>query len=268
MEPTHRHRQQLPQDHGLRDIVKMVVCGGMIGTALFFPLANAEGLWLRAVTLSIFILSALVFHALHLRPFVRFGPYTAAVALVLLLVAVLAAGSSRKEFIPWLPLFIASLSLITVSIHEISLHFEPRRVSFIPEDTFTGVSIDGWSERSSRTISTQQRPQPLPESTRRDSLLFARHGPSSRTSDRTSTNVTDISLSSIVGQCRPQWDARTRAYFPDVVLSDQDATGEPHARTTSPGLMSNPDSSSDSDSDHGSVESNQPLLGAQRGPET
>jgi hypothetical protein len=186
------------------------------------------------------------------------------VALVCLLVTVHTAGSSRKDLIPWLPPFIASVSLITVVIYNVSLHFEAQRFSFIPENTFSGVSIDAWSERSARTMSTQQRPQTMLESTRLDSLFFGRYGPPSRASQRTGTGVTDISLSSIEEQCRPQWDALTRGYFPDHVMPDQDATGEPHIRTTSPGLMSNQDPSSDSeaDSDHGSVESDQPLLGA------
>ena len=199
----------------------------------------------------------------------RFGPYTAAVALVFLLVAVLAAGSSRKDLIPWLPPFIASVSLITVVIYDISLHLEAGGVSFVPESTFSGVSIDAWSERSARTMSTQQRPQSMLESSRLDWHLFGRDGPPSRMSQRTGTNVTDISLSSIEGQFRSQWDALTRGYFPDHVMPDQDATGEPLVRITSPGLMSNQDPSSDpdpgSDSDHGSVESNQPLLGAEEG---
>jgi hypothetical protein len=189
------------------------------------------------------------------------------VALVFLLVAVLAAGSSRKDLIPWLPPFIASVSLITVVIYDISLHTEAGRVSYIPESTLSGMSIDAWSERSARTMSTQQRPQTMLESSRFDWLFFARHGPPSRMSQRTGTNVTDISLSSIEGQCRSQWDAPTRGYFPDYVMPDQDARGEPHFRIASPGLMSNQDPSSDSeaDSDRGSVESNQPLLGAGEG---
>jgi hypothetical protein len=189
------------------------------------------------------------------------------VALVFLLVAVLAAGPSRKDLIPWLPPFIASVSLITVVIYDISLHLEAPPVSFVPEGTFSGMSNDAWSERSARTMSTQQRPQAMPESSRLDSLVFGRYGPPSRTSQRTGTNVTDISLSSIEGQYRPQWDAPTRGYFPDHVMPDEDATGEPHARITSPGLMSNQDPSSDfeADSNHGSVESNQPLLGPEEG---
>jgi hypothetical protein len=194
----------------------------------------------------------------------RFGPYTAAVALVCLLVTVHTSGSSRKDLIPWLPPFIASVSLITVVIYNISLHFGAQRFSFTPENTFSGVSTDTWRERSARTMSTQQRLQTMLESSQPDSLLFGRYGPPSRTSQRTGTNITDISLSSIEGQCRPQWDALTRGYFPDHVMPDQDATGEPNIRTPSPGLMSiqNPSSDSEADPDHGSVESDQPLLGA------
>jgi hypothetical protein len=49
MEPSPHRRQQRPQGHGLRHVIKIMACGGMIGTAILFPLADAEGLWLRAV---------------------------------------------------------------------------------------------------------------------------------------------------------------------------------------------------------------------------
>jgi hypothetical protein len=49
MESNPCHRQQQPPGHGLRHVIKIMACGGMIGTAILFPLADAEGLWLRAV---------------------------------------------------------------------------------------------------------------------------------------------------------------------------------------------------------------------------
>ncbi|KAK3310155.1 uncharacterized protein B0T15DRAFT_488845 [Chaetomium strumarium] len=137
--PLFRQRQRRGGE--LRHAIKITACGGMIGTAVLFPLANVQGLWFRAVTLSIFTLSALAFHALHIEPFIRFGPYTAAAALVFLLVAVLSAGSSRKDLIPWLPLFIASVSLITVATHEASQHIGHRPVAF-DEEALSRASMD------------------------------------------------------------------------------------------------------------------------------
>jgi hypothetical protein len=43
------HGRRQPQRQGLRHAVKIVACGAMSGTAILYPLANVEGLWLRAV---------------------------------------------------------------------------------------------------------------------------------------------------------------------------------------------------------------------------
>jgi len=245
--------------------------GSMISTAVLFPLANVEGPWFRAVTLSIFILSALLSHALHLEPFITFGPFTATAALVLLLVAVLAAGPARTDLIPWLPLFIASLSLVTVVIHDVSQRIAPRPPSFngdeAGDDDLSGVSTDTWSHRSLGTISTQQRSQSAHESNRLNPIYFARHGPPSRTSQRTGTNVTDITLSGVVAQSRPQWDARTRGYFREAALPGEEhpegtipRTASPEGQSNPEGGESNPDLDSDLDSDNGTVASSHPLL--------
>lgn len=45
--PNQRQRQ--PRGQELRHAFKVVTCGGMNGTAILFPLANAEGLSFRAV---------------------------------------------------------------------------------------------------------------------------------------------------------------------------------------------------------------------------
>jgi hypothetical protein len=193
----------------------------------------------------------------------RFGPFTAAAALVLLFLAVLAAGSSRKELTPWLPLFIASLSLITVAIYEISRHIGPCPLSVSAHDEFSGVSIGAGSERSLRTLSTQQGPPPLLESNRMDPLYFARHGPSSRSSHRTGTDGTEISLSGVVGERRPEWDAPTQSYFFNTTFPEQDPAGEPHVRSSSPEGGHSPDLNFDLDSEDGTVESSRPLLGPQ-----
>jgi len=193
----------------------------------------------------------------------RFGPFTAAAALVLLFLAVLAAGPSRKELTPWLPLFIASLSLITVAIYEISRHIGPCPLSVSADDEFSGVSIDTGSERSLRTLSTQQSPQQLLESNRMDPLYFDRHGPPSRSSHRTGTDGTEISLSGVVAQRRSEWDAHTQSYFPNSTFPEQDPAGEPHVRSPRPDGEDSPDLNFDLDSEHGTVESSRPLLGPQ-----
>ncbi|KAJ4297101.1 hypothetical protein N0V88_004018 [Collariella sp. IMI 366227] len=256
MEHSYNPRERQLRDQGPLHAIKVMACGGMIGTAILFPLANAEGLWLRTVTLAIFILSTLGFHALHIKPFIRYGPFTAAAALIILIVAVLSAGPSRKELIPWLPVFIASLSLITVAIYEVSQFHGLRPLSFAVEDEFSGVSIDTWSERSYRTLSTQPGPQPLFESNRLDRLYFVHNGPASRSSHRTGTAATDITLSGVAGQCQPHWDPQTLSHFRgDTLLPEEEDMQEPHARIASPGQENSPkpdlDMAMDMNSDDG-----------------
>ncbi len=258
-------------------------------------------------TLSIFVLSGLVFIALHLDPFVQyvdagtppavlpctcsvqnrrlltvssFGPFTAAAGLVLLFITVLAAPPPRQDFIPWLPLFMASVSLITVVIYEISQQMRPRPLSVAAEDDFSGVSVDAGGEPSLRSLSVQRGPPS--ESYRNQSHLFGRHGPSSRMSHWTNTNTSDISLSGVAGEVRSQWDAPTRSHFAPAGLPSQGAPGEPQLRSASPQGESSPaqdrspDRNSDmepetdpetdlpmdqdSDSEHETVESSRPLL--------
>lgn len=194
----------------------------------------------------------------------RFGPFTAAAALVLLFLAVLAAGPSRAELTPWLPLFIAALSLITVAIYEfLRRHTNPCPLSVSADEECSGVPIDAGSERSLRTLSTQQSPsQPL-ESNRMNPLYFDRHGPSSRSSHRTGTDGTEISLSGVVGQRRSDWDPHTQSYFCNTPFPEQDPAGEPHVRNASPEGERSPDVNFDLDSDHGTVGSSRPLLGPQ-----
>ncbi|KAK4147703.1 uncharacterized protein C8A04DRAFT_24251 [Dichotomopilus funicola] len=258
--------------HQFHHTAKVLACGSMIGTSILFPLANTEGLWFRALTLVIFVIGALVFHALHIEPFVRLGLYTIAVALVLLLVAVLAAGPSREDLIPWLPLFIASSSLVTVVMSKISRHFNPcpglANAESSTEYEFSGVSTDTLSDRSFRTLSSLPRPQSAFESTRLDDLYFDRHGPTSVASGRTGTGLTDITLSSVEGRYQPHWDARTRSLFMEgFTLPGQDAMEPrgPQNRTVSPEGEDYPDPGtaaefSDVESNAGSDESNQPLL--------
>lgn len=183
-------------------------------------------------------------------------------ALILLLVAVLSAGSTRRELIPWLPLFIASLSLVTVAIYEIFQHARTRPLSITAEDSLSGVSIDTWSERSLRTWSGPREPQVPAESNRFDPLLWSLHGPSSRCSHRTDTDATELSLSSVVGQFREDWDAHTRSHFRDDISPEPNSHREAH-----PGDGQSQetvaDRNSDLGSEHGTEELSRPLLGPQ-----
>ncbi|KAK0731641.1 hypothetical protein B0H67DRAFT_81417 [Lasiosphaeris hirsuta] len=196
------------------DQAKTLTCGCMIGTAILFPLANALALWFRAATLSIFILTGLAFHGLHTEPFVEFGPFTVPLALLILVLSVLPAGSPRAELVPWLPLFIAFTSLFTVAVHEVSRRFSVRRRTIVLMDDFSGVSIDTLGNRSGEvgTFINGRHSRPAAESSHFDPLYYSQNGPPSHYSRRTGDS--EISLSGGVEEARSDWDSMTRGFFP------------------------------------------------------
>ncbi|KAK3328889.1 hypothetical protein B0H66DRAFT_5345 [Apodospora peruviana] len=251
-------RQPEPQGHRLYRLIKIFSCGSMIGTAVLFPLANAGGLWFRAVTLTIFLLAALVFHSLHIEPFVRTGPYTAPVALLFLLLAVLPAGSSRKELIPWLPLFLVFSSLGTVAVDKASKRIRLRRGGDVVLDQFSGVSIDTSSEESFRTVSDRRGRRPPSQSNRHNAIYFGRYGPPSQYSCRTGSGDSELTLSGVTGQPRPTWDPQTQSYFTPERIQPMDLPGQPYAWMDRD-YESEPDMASESTSGR----SDHPLLGPQ-----
>ncbi|KAK0658936.1 hypothetical protein QBC41DRAFT_50657 [Cercophora samala] len=213
---------QLPsraRDQDLHTKAKILSCGGMIGTSILFPLANGEGNSFRTITLILFIITAIAFHAIYTEPFIRSGPSTAPVALVLLLLVVIAAGHTRKDLVPWLPLFVTAWSLVTLMINK-HMATASQHLSISADYPFTGVTIDTETERSFRSMSSRDRRQPEFESNRHNPLYFGRHGPSSRYSQRTSTISSDISLSSVPAQRRDHWDDYTQAYFDDQEMRE------------------------------------------------
>ncbi|KAJ9164593.1 hypothetical protein NKR19_g1237 [Coniochaeta hoffmannii] len=98
MEILESHRRLSGRHHRICYIGKIISAGSMIGTALLFPFTYGGELPLHALMLAIFSLSLLVFVALHLEPFIRIGPYTAPMALFILLFLVLPGGSGGTEY--------------------------------------------------------------------------------------------------------------------------------------------------------------------------
>ncbi|KAK3695068.1 hypothetical protein B0T22DRAFT_438099 [Podospora appendiculata] len=169
---------------------KIVSSGTMITTAVLFPLASTEGegLWFRAL----------------------FGLYVAPVALLFLLLVVIAAGHSRIELIPWLPLYTVFSSLVTVAI---DTGYADLRTRQDARYEFTGVSVDPWREESTSGSSDGYTRQPPSESYRQNPLFFGRYGPSSQTSRRTESGESELTLSGVQGQPRAHWDSQTRSHF-------------------------------------------------------
>ncbi|KAK4172487.1 hypothetical protein QBC36DRAFT_314771 [Triangularia setosa] len=213
---------QLPshaRDQNLRSKAKILSCGGMIGTSILFPLANGEGNSFRTITLILFIIAAVSFHTIYTEPFIRCGPSTAPVALVLLLLVVISSGPSRKDLVPWLPLFVTAWSLVTLMISK-HMATASQHLSISADYPFTGVTIGTETERSFRSMSSHDRRQPEFETNRQNPLYFERHGPSSRYSQRTNTISSDISLSSVPARLQDHWDDHTRAYFDDQEMQE------------------------------------------------
>jgi len=183
-------------------------------------------------TLTIFVVAALIFHASNIEPFkkytdrshgsgledllttFRFGIYTALGAGTILLLAVLPAvlqSRSLKEFAPWIPLFITVYSLSTVTIHKLQL---PPPHEGVALADFSGVSVNVFSDTSTRVVSSIGSGTRTPsESHRHDALYFRELGPSSRTSHRTGSGDSEISLPFMAGQPPPHWDSLTRSLF-------------------------------------------------------
>jgi len=208
------HRRLESRGGQLCQVIKVFASGCMVETAILFPLANVEALWFRCAVLSIFIITALAFHALHLEPFVRFGPFTAPLALFILLLAVLPPASPRTELIPWLPLFIASFSLFTVAIDEVHKRLNNRPAPSV-EDGLSDIPIGSWSYRSSQmeTLSDQQSFRTVDDLHTIDTLLRGLHSPRIHYPPH-QTADSDISLSDGSGRVPSDWDSTTRSFFP------------------------------------------------------
>ena len=124
-------------------------------------------------------------------------------ALLILLLSILPAGSNRKELVPWLPLFIATYGLATVALHEVSLRFHNGQSPVSLEDGPSEMSIRAWNLGAARPRAFR--------GTRLDSLLFGRYGPSSHHSRQTGDS--EFHLSDVSGRCQSDWDSVTRHFF-------------------------------------------------------
>ena len=189
----------------------------------------------------------------------RCGRFTAPVALLVLLLVVLFAGPTKKELIPWIPLFFTSSSLITVALHEFSRHFRIRwRPQFL-EDGTLNVIADTWSDPSyrARLICDNVGCRPPSESLRHDPIFFERHGPSSDCTRRTGDS--DIALTDVEGRCRSDWDPRALSFF---ALENPRQDTRPAGQTDA-SYPRDHDSQERLSLEAQSVESDQPLLGPQ-----
>lgn len=122
----------------------------------------------------------------------RYCPYVALVGLVILLIAVVPGGSSRKEFIPWLTLLFTALSFFTVSLAPILYHLGVHQTD--------GGRTGRWFSAS-------------------DFLHIL--GPRSNLSGPPSDEESAVNLSDVDPRMGPNWDSQTRGFFADETAHPQ-----------------------------------------------
>lgn len=205
MEVIESYRRLEGRCHHACQIGKILSAGGMIGTAILFPIAQADGLP-RALILAIFTLSLITFLALRLEPFIRLGQITAAVALFILLIVVLPGDpSNKRDLIPWLPLYVVFVCLVTAYIHDF-----PYRITRYPYPLATPVyggsefSLPPTPHRSRRSSSEWSEPRPPSDSYRNDPGSFQNMGPGSEYSRsvQSGSGATEYTLRNLDGARR------------------------------------------------------------------
>ncbi len=200
------------------------------------------------------------------------------VTLVILCAVVIGSNPTRNELVPYLPVVLATLIILTVVGDDV---LQKRRLSQRatspedgrPEDEPPAASDSRWSGGSDRTFSPQPGSDSPIEHEWNGHLLLDRYEsqPLSRLPNRPGTDSSDISLPGAAGQYREGWHPLTQGFFQDLPLPGQvareesQAAGGPQARgNASPdgGAKPQEDSCSEACSDRGTVYSSDPLLGS------
>ncbi|OIW34524.1 hypothetical protein CONLIGDRAFT_7902 [Coniochaeta ligniaria NRRL 30616] len=239
MEVLESYRRIEGRYHHACQVGKILSAGGMIGTALLFPIAHVDGLPFRALTLTIFALSLITFLALHLEPFIRYGRYTAALALFILLVVVLPGGPSNKsDIIPWLPLYVVFACLLTAAIHDIPFRITRYQYPVVPQVyRDPEFALSSAPRRGRRASSEWSEPRPPSESYRNDPSNFQHMGPGSGSSRsvQSGSDATEYTFRNLDGAQRdPQADLiygnsnfelgrHTSGDFPSATMRGADA---------------------------------------------
>ncbi|KAB5551390.1 hypothetical protein GE09DRAFT_171133 [Coniochaeta sp. 2T2.1] len=205
MEVLEIYRRLFGRYHSVCQLGRIMSAGGMIGTAILFPIAYADGLPFRALTISIFALSLVVFTALHFESFIRFGQYTVPIPLFILLIIVLfGAPSNGKDIVPWLPLYVVAACLFTVIIHNLPYRITRHQYAAVTQlYGSSDVALPSTTPyRSHRPSSDWSEPRPPSESYRHDPNSFHHMGPPSARSVQTGSGGTEETLSHLDGVAR------------------------------------------------------------------
>lgn len=123
-------------------------------------------------------------------------------------------GSQRKELLPWLPLFVAAVNVVTLAVGKLNERTKARQRPSTPEDGPGDMPFATWSSRSSPEPSSTagvstRRPF---DSAPHGPMVYGQFGPPSQCSHRTGDS--EMSLSDGPGCCRAAWDPATLSFFP------------------------------------------------------
>jgi len=178
--------------------------------------------------------------------------------LLILLLFVLPAGSPRKELVPWLPLFIATSSLLPVLLHGLSRRYKVQaRTRTGDVERGPNYSIATLTERSTLPRASHDDQPGRPPSQPHGSVLFGCLGrPPSDYSRQTGDS--DVGLSDVSARTQSDWDSQTRGFFGAQAnqQSPQDP-GHTHRQGWEGFPYGQPD---DLPSENASASSGQPLL--------
>ncbi|ROW10925.1 hypothetical protein VMCG_01012 [Cytospora schulzeri] len=181
-------------------VALVLSCGGMIGSAMFFPFDAIGNHRYCDILIKYFVVSATVWHTLSLEALIVYGIYILPTGLVVVLLVAILAGPARADVAAWLPLSIVTLSFITVAAHSI-LH--PRRLG--------NIILNSHSDNSS--LQKHRKHQPMYRFQVEPGPIYIRP-PSSPPATCTKKSIdTTLTLSSTPARARPSWGHQVLELF-------------------------------------------------------
>ncbi|KUI54036.1 hypothetical protein VP1G_01304 [Cytospora mali] len=211
MDLAHFLSQHQARYHLIYQIAQVASCGGMIGSAMFFPLDATENNRYFHVLLPILLVCTIVWHALSLAALINYWIYTIPSGLTIVLLAALFAGPSRADLAAWLPFFVVALSFITVALNEFK---QRRRAGNIVAGDYSDDTSSLRHRNHHPIVMARFLNEPVPQ-------YLQRWGFPQPTSTVRSRDT--LTLSSTPAQARPSWGSRVLEFFvnPPVFWSSQ-----------------------------------------------
>ena len=191
-----------------------------------------------------------------------YGRYILPFALLALLLAIVSAGSSRKDLIPWVPVFVVFTSISTIVVHEVVRRLHSQWAFRLATDADSGVADESGSEHTFRTR-VERQAWPPSQSNRMDPRLFRYFtGPSSFYSGDNESRSSHLTLADVSAQPQSYWTPQIWRFFADEATTPY-APGPSTPRMASPSdgeLDLDPPASPPRVSEDTSIGSDVPLL--------